>query len=117
MEGWGGPAKGPGNRGPGPGRPPGVKNGEGKRTVAQLLAEQGAQALVAERWMAILNDPAHPQHASMIEKAATRMDGAPVARMEHAFRDVPAEELTDDELAAYIRRGGGGAAGETEGAE
>jgi len=69
--GWGGPAKGPGNKGPGPGR--GITN----RSVADLMAAAGARELAAERWLAILNDPAHPKHAEMIAKAADRMDGAP----------------------------------------
>jgi hypothetical protein len=75
--GWGGPAKGPGNRGGGPGRPPGVKNGAGKRSVADLMIEGGARELAAERWIAILQDPTHPHHATMVAKAADRMDGAP----------------------------------------
>ena len=111
--GWGGQAKGEGKKGAvdGSGRPAGVKTGEGKRSVADIMAEMGARELAAQRWLEILNDPTHPQHAAMVDKAATRLDGAPLARMEHSVRDVPAEELTDDELAAVIRRGGGAIAG------
>ncbi len=101
--GWGGPATGSGNRDAGPGRPQGVKTGDGKRTVAALLIEAGARETAAERWMAILNDPAHPKHAEMVAKVAERMDGAPTARIEIADAD-PAT-MTDEQLAAIAARG------------
>ncbi len=69
--GWGGPAKGSGNREAGPGR------GHTTRTVAEIMAAQGARELAAQRWLEILQDPAHPRHAEMVAKAADRMDGAP----------------------------------------
>lgn len=79
--GWGGPKKGAGHRytegDPTAGRPQGVKNGEGKLTVADLMIGAGARELAAQRWLEILNDPAHPKHADMVAKAADRMDGAP----------------------------------------
>jgi len=75
--GWGGPPRGDVVAGKA-GRPPGVKNGEGKRSVADLMAERGAREIVADRWVAIIDDPAHPHHAVMLEKAATRLDGAPL---------------------------------------
>ena len=107
--GWGGPAKGagqaPGVKGGAGGRPPGVANGQGKRSIADLMADAGARELTAQRWLEILNDPAHPHHATMIAKAADRMDGAPVARMDHTIRDVAAEDMTDDDLAAIAARG------------
>lgn len=82
--GHGGPAKGagkpPGNREAG--RPVGVKNGEGKRTVADLLIEAGAREMAARRWLEIINDPAHPKHAEMVAKVAERMDGAPKQQIE-----------------------------------
>lgn len=83
--GWGGPAKGEGKKGvaPGSGRPQGVKNGEGKKSVADLMIEAGARETAAERWLQILNDPTHPKHAEMVAKAAERMDGAPKQQIEH----------------------------------
>lgn len=109
--GWGGPAKGGGNRGAGPGRPGGEDwrpDGEGKQTVAALMIAGGMRELAAQRWLAILNDPAHPKHAEMVAKAADRMDGAPTARVEIADGD-PAT-MTDEQLAAIASRGRRGAA-------
>lgn len=104
--GWGGPAQGEGKKGavPGSGRPQGVKNGEGKKSVADLMIEAGARETAAERWLQILNDPKHPKHAEMVAKAAERMDGAPTQRNEISLRDVPADQLTDEELAAIASR-------------
>ena len=111
--GWGGPARGAGHRftkgDPLAGRPKGVRPGEGKRTVADLMAEAGAREIAAERWLAILNDPGHPKHAEMVAKAAERMDGAPVQR--HEIRDVDPDSMTDAELAAIAARGRAKAAG------
>lgn len=111
--GHGGPRKGDGHKftdgDPLAGRPLGVKNGEGKRSVADLLAAQGARELAAERWLHILQDPAHPHHATMIVKAAERMDGAPTQRLE--VRDVDPEQMTDEELAAIASRGRDAASG------
>lgn len=70
--GWGGGAKGGGNKAAGPGR------GHTNKSVADIMAAQGARELAAQRWLEILNDPAHPRHAEMVAKAAERMDGAPV---------------------------------------
>jgi len=75
--GWGGPPRGDVVAGKA-GRPPGAKNGEGKRSVADLMAHMQAREKVANRWVAIIDDPAHPHHAVMLEKAATRLDGAPL---------------------------------------
>lgn len=69
--GWGGSAKGAGNRKAGPGR------GHTHRTVADLMIAAGCRQIAAERWQAILDNPAHPKHAEMVAKAADRMDGAP----------------------------------------
>lgn len=111
--GWGGPARGGSSnseaRRPGPGRPPGVKNGEGKRSVADLMIQAGGRELAAERWIAILNDPNHPQHAAMVAKAADRMDGAALQRVE--VRDADPDSMTDEELAAIAARGRSAAAG------
>lgn len=69
--GHGGPRKGAGNHAAGPGR------GNTHRSVAELMAAQGAREKAADAWLAILNDPTHPRHADMVAKAADRMDGAP----------------------------------------
>ena len=103
--GWGGSAKGAGNHGRGPGRPKGVPDGQGKthRSVAALMAEDGGREEAAARWMAILRDPAHPRHADMVAKAAERMDGAAVQRVE--LLDIDPDTMTDAELAAIAARG------------
>jgi len=101
--GWGGPAKGAGNQDAGPGRPDGVRTGEGKVTVAELLAAMGGRQVSADAWMAILRDPTHPHHANMVAKAADRMDGQALARVE--LRDADPDSMTDEELAAIASRG------------
>ena len=82
---------------------------QGKRTVADLMAEKGARELAAERWIAILNDPEHPKHADMVAKAADRLDGAPTQR--HEISGDP-DSMTDAELAAIAARGRAAAAEE-----
>ena len=96
---WGGPAKGEGNKGAGPGR--GITN----RTVAELMAAQGAREKAAEAWLAILDDPAHPKHADMVAKAAERLDGAPEQRVTSEVTNryvvrAPAEPASEDEWLA-----------------
>lgn len=81
---WGGPANGAGARGAGPGRPRGVKDGDGKKTVADLLEEAGARWKIAQHWLEIIENPDHPMHAQMLDKGAQRLDGAPIARTEHS---------------------------------
>jgi hypothetical protein len=105
--GWGGAAKGEGNAAAGPGRPEGVGNGEGKRTVADLMIAAGGRELAARRWMEILDDPTHPHHATMVAKGSDRMDGASTQRVEIA--DKRLDEMTDEELAAIASRGSRGA--------
>ena len=115
--GWGGAKRGEGHKftagDPLAGRPAGVRNGEGRRTVADLMAEAGARELAARRWLEILNDPAHPKHAEMVAKAADRLDGAPVQR--HEIRDADPDSMTDAELAAIAARGRGAPADAPEG--
>lgn len=99
--GWGGAARG-GESGSkarkgGPGR------GNTTKTVAELMISMGLRQEAAERWKAILEDPAHPKHADMVAKAAERMDGAAVQRI--AVHDVDPDSLTDAELAAIAARG------------
>lgn len=103
--GHGGPARGAGGTGKreGSGRPWGVKDGEGKLSVADLLVALGARRVAADAWMAILQDPAHPHHANMVAKAADRMDGQSLARVE--VRDADPDSMTDEELAAIASRG------------
>ena len=107
--GWGGPAMGAGNQLAGPGRPAGMRPGEGKRTVADMMIEAGGRTEAAERWLAIIRDPAHPKHAEMVAKAADRMDGAPTQKVE--VRDADPDTMTDDELAAIAARGRRASAG------
>lgn len=105
--GWGGPAKGAGNQAAGPGR------GNTHRSVADLMAADDARQVAADAWMKILRDPTHPQHAAMVEKAALRMDGAPVQQIEVEDRRavVSSEPLTEDEwIAAHGVASAGGAA-------
>lgn len=111
---WGGPPKGAGGPGKreGAGRPAGVKNGEGKRSVADLMAELGAREIAAQRWLEILNDPAHPKHADMVAKAADRLDGAPTQRVQ--VSDADPDSMTDEELAAIAKRGSRAPAGAAE---
>lgn len=108
--GWGGAAKGEGSKAPGPGR------GITGKSVAELMAAQRAREIAAEAWLAILKDPAHPRHADMVEKAASRMDGAPVQPVDLSDKraTVSAEPLTEDEWIA--RHGVAPAGGSTEGA-
>jgi hypothetical protein len=77
------------------------------KTVAELMAAAEAREIAAEAWLAILRDPTHPKHADMVAKAAERMDGAPMQRVQVSA--VNPDELTDEELAA-IATGRGGAA-------
>ena len=95
--GHGGSAKGAGNKTAGPGR------GITTRSVAELMAAQGAREIAADAWVAILNDPAHPKHADMVARAAERMDGA--AAQTIRVSDVRPEDMTDEELAAIAARG------------
>jgi hypothetical protein len=67
-EGWGGERKGEGNRLAGPGRPPGVKNGEGKQARARAMLEEAAPlaAQVLVDVAANLDDPRALQAAQAI---------------------------------------------------
>lgn len=105
--GWGGPPKGEGNKGAGPGR------GITGKSVAELMALQGARETAADRWLAILNDPNHPHHATMIAKAAERLDGAAAQTIRVA--DVRPEDMSDEELAAIAARGRRRSAAASEG--
>lgn len=113
--GWGGAPKGAGNRGAGPGRPKGVKTGEGAKSVADLMVAAGARELAAQRWVEILSDPAHPKHAEMVFRAADRMDGAPKTSIQITERDP--NSMTDAELAAIASRGRGAASSQEDAAE
>ena len=114
---WGGPKRGEGNKDAGPGRPRGVKSGEGKKSVADRMIEMGLEAETATRWAAIIRDPSHPHHASMLEKAATRMNGAPMQpiEVEDKRATVSAEPMSEDDWLAS--RGLGSTAGAAEGSD
>ena len=79
--GWGGPPRGDVVAGKA-GRPPGVKNGEGKLSVADLMADLQAREKIAKAWVAIIDNPNHPHHANMLVNGAKRMDGAEVQAIE-----------------------------------
>jgi hypothetical protein len=102
--GWGGSAKGKRmqfGQGATGGRALGVKNGEGRETVASLMIAAGGREEAAARWLAILQDPAHPHHATMLAKAAERMDGMPLQPMAHAAAGfvIAAPEEAEDAVA------------------
>jgi hypothetical protein len=72
------------------------------RSVAELMAAQGAREKAADAWLAILDDPAHPKHADMVAKAAERLDGAPEQRVTSEVTNryvvrAPAEPASEDE--------------------
>lgn len=97
--GHGGPKKGDGNRAAGPGR------GHTHRSVAELMAAQGARELAADAWVAILRDPGHPKHADMVAKASDRLDGTARQSVDLSVTDKPLNEMTDEELLAIAARG------------
>lgn len=78
------------------------------RSVAELMAAQGAREIAAEAWLAILNDPTHPKHPDMVAKAAERLDGAPEQRVTSEVTNryvvrAPAEPASEDEWLAQNR--------------
>ncbi len=122
-DGWGGQAKGAGHTGAGPGRPEGMKDGEGK---AARLADLGAAhiASVMQVWVDVMGDVNAPPMARIAaaEKIADRVEGKAVATTVSA--NVNADEnLSPAELAAAIARARrevaalGGDPGEAEGGE
>lgn len=89
--GYGGPAKGEGKKGPGPGRPPGMKNGEGKKAKGREAIEAAVPAAIATV-IAIAKARKDPRalsaafgilnRAGLHEKSGVELtgaDGAPVA--------------------------------------
>ena len=88
--GWGGPAKGAAARTAGPGRPKGVKTGEGKAATFRSALAPHTQEL-ADKWLAIARQDGHPHQHTMLVKAAelagemkqavelTGKDGGPVS--------------------------------------
>ena len=84
--GWGGPARGAGNQAAGPGRPEGVRDGEGKAairaaTFRELLAPD--IPTFAQKWAEIAKQDGHPHQHTMILKAA-EIAGEFVAKTEVA---------------------------------
>jgi len=102
-QGWGGPANGPGQIG-GPGRPPGMKNGEGKVHKARETLEQAAP-LAIQTVIDIANDKADPRalqaalavlnRIGLHEKSGLEMTGADggamITRIERVIVDKPGE--------------------------
>jgi hypothetical protein len=101
--GWGGPANGPGKIG-GPGRPPGMKNGEGKVHKARETLEQAAP-LAIQTVIDIANDKADPRalqaalavlnRIGLHEKSGLEMTGADggaiITRIERVIVDKAGE--------------------------
>jgi len=69
--GWGGPARGNHDaiRPPGPGRPRGVRNGQGKRARMREYLAPYSEAM-AQRWLEKALDPQDPHAATLLVKAA-----------------------------------------------
>jgi hypothetical protein len=69
--GWGGPARGnyDATRPAGPGRPRGVRNGEGKRARMREYLAPHSEAM-AQRWLEKALDPQDPHAATLLVKAA-----------------------------------------------
>ena len=102
--GWGGPARGPVEHKPGPGRPPGMKNGEGKVHKARETLEQAAP-LAIQTVIDIANDKADPRalqaalavlnRIGLHEKSGLEMTGADggamITRIERVIVDKPSE--------------------------
>lgn len=65
----GGRTKGEPPKVAGPGRPKGVKTGEGKKATFRAHLAPHIEA-TADRWLAIINDPSHPHHHTMVLKHA-----------------------------------------------
>lgn len=77
----GGRGKGEPPKGAGPGRPAGVKTGEGKKaTFRQLMAPHIEKT--AKRWRDIIDDPAHPHNHTMVLKHA-ELEGEFKQTVEH----------------------------------
>ena len=101
--GWGGPANGPGQIG-GPGRTPGVKNGEGKVHKARETLEQAAP-LAIQTVIDIANDKADPRalqaalavlnRIGLHEKSGLEVGGENgnplITRIERVIVDKPSE--------------------------
>lgn len=97
--GWGGPAKGAGSRKPGPGRPPGVANGQGKAALARQ-ALQAAAPMAVKTIINIARDPddqralaaavAILNRVGMHEKSGVELTGADGAPMAIEWRVVSA---------------------------
>jgi hypothetical protein len=102
--GWGGPARGPVEHKPGPGRPLGMKNGEGKVHKARETLEQAAP-LAIQTVIDIANDKADPRalqaalavlnRIGLHEKSGIEMTGADggamITRIERVIVDKPGE--------------------------
>jgi len=99
-EGWGGSAQGATNRGPGIGRLTkelqALHDGAKEARLSALKANLLHLAFHAER---------EETQLSATNAALDREMGKPVAHQEVTLRAVPADEMTDDELAAIVARG------------
>lgn len=121
--------------GPARGAGAGQWGGDAKGASTSRITPENARALLAlrddpeakaakdeltARMLSVLVDVAETDQsgaarANAADKALDRLLGKARQRMELTMRDVPAEDMTDDELAAIARRGGAGAVGAPEG--
>lgn len=88
LEGWGGPAKGAGNRSAGPGRPVGVKDGEGKAARARQLFEEAAP-LAAQVVLNVMQDAADPRNMAAALSVLNRVGLHEKSGLEHTAPDGP----------------------------
>lgn len=82
-QGWGGPAKGQGLKEPGPGRPPGVKNGEGKAAQAKAALEDAAP-LAVQTVIELAQDKADPRALQAALAVLNRVGLHEKAGIEHS---------------------------------
>lgn len=82
-QGWGGPAKGQGQQGAGPGRPPGVKNGEGKAAQAKAALEDAAP-LAVQTVIELAQDKADPRALQAALAVLNRVGLHEKAGIEHS---------------------------------
>jgi hypothetical protein len=103
-KGWGGEAKGASTS-----RITADAHGEAIRALRwdkdnAAQKEQVAAQMRHVLYDVALNGDAETARINAADKLLDRIEGKPKQHLEHTVRDVPAEQLTDDELAAIARR-------------
>lgn len=99
--GYGGEARGEGNKGAGPGRP--------RKDVAELIAADKAARIAAmkENLLELAVESERDSDRIAATMGFLKHEDPPLAKSEVTLRNVAAEDLTDDELADIIARGRG----------